>query len=91
MLLAWAIIFVGLIKGVASLGKISYFTATVPYLLITILIVRCSLLEGANLGIEFYVGSFDINNFGSAELWKDAVSNISINSSIFCYYFNCVQ
>ena len=74
MLLAWFIIFAGLIKGAASLGKISYFTATVPYILITILIVRCSLLEGAKFGIDFYVGSFDFNNFGSAELWKDAVS-----------------
>jgi SNF family Na+-dependent transporter len=74
MLLAWFIIFAGLIKGAASLGKISYFTATVPYILITVLIVRCSLLDGAKFGIDFYVGSFDFSNFGSAELWKDAVS-----------------
>ena len=31
LLLAWVIVFAALSKGVASLGKISYFTATFPY------------------------------------------------------------
>ena len=31
LLLAWILVFGALVKGVASLGKISYFTATFPY------------------------------------------------------------
>jgi len=33
LLLAWIIVFAALSKGVASLGKISYFTATFPYVI----------------------------------------------------------
>lgn len=43
-----------LIKGVQSLGKVSYVTATVPYLIITALIVRGALLEGSGEGNQTY-------------------------------------
>ena len=51
--------------------------------MITILIIRGALLLGADKGIEFYVGTFNIENLASAELWKDAVI-----ISIFISYFN---
>jgi hypothetical protein len=41
------------------LGKISYFTATFPYIVLTILVVKGALLNGAEKGVEFYVGKFD--------------------------------
>jgi SNF family Na+-dependent transporter len=56
-----------------NIGFISYFTSTLPYLMITILIIRGALLLGADKGIEFYVGSFDISKLADANLWKDAV------------------
>jgi len=55
LLLCWALTCLGLIKGVQSLGKVSYFTAIFPYILITTLVIRGSMLEGASDGILFYI------------------------------------
>lgn len=55
LLAAWLIIFFCLFKGVKSSGKVVYVTATVPYIILTILLVRGLLLPGAMDGIRFYV------------------------------------
>ena len=49
LFVSWAIVFVALSKGVQSLGKVSYFTATFPYVMLTVLVITGSLLEG---GVE---------------------------------------
>lgn len=68
--LAWLLIFAVLIKGVQSAGKVEstvivrgrlyllqvvYFTATFPYVLLTILLIRGNLLKNAIEGIKFYM------------------------------------
>ena len=51
--LAWLIGFFCVIKGVASVGKVVYFTATFPYLILTALLIRALTLEGAIDGIWY--------------------------------------
>jgi hypothetical protein len=41
---------------------------------ITVLVIRCSLLEGAKEGVDFYVGRFDGEVFADDLVWRDAVS-----------------
>ncbi len=73
LVVAWTCVFLALLKGVASLGKMSYFTATFPYIILTILVVKGALLDGAEYGIEFYVGKFEVAKLAEPQLWMDAV------------------
>lgn len=54
-LLSWTILFLCVIRGVKSVGKVVYFSATFPYLILSILFIRGITLPGAWDGIKFYI------------------------------------
>ena len=41
--------------------------------MLTILVITGGLLDGSGKGIEFYIGSIDLEKFYSPGVWKDAV------------------
>lgn len=53
--LAWLLVFMCLVKGVRSSGKVMYFTATFPYVVLICLLVRAATLDGAIDGVKYYV------------------------------------
>ncbi|KAM6093577.1 sodium-dependent proline transporter-like [Chlamydotis macqueenii] len=75
LLAAWALIFLLMLKGIRSVGKVMYFTATFPYLVILILIIRGATLQGSLSGVRFYLSS-DWSRLQSAQVWSDAASQI---------------
>lgn len=63
---AWVIVFACLFQGVKSSGKVVYFTALFPYVVLLILLVRGVTLEGASEGLKYYLTPdfskiFDVN------------------------------
>uniref|UniRef100_A0A672ID47 Transporter n=1 Tax=Salarias fasciatus TaxID=181472 RepID=A0A672ID47_SALFA len=77
LLLSSAIVAAALIKGIKSSGKAVYFTATFPYVVIFILLIRGVTLEGAQDGIDYYIGSkSNMTKLSEAQVWKDAATQI---------------
>jgi len=75
----WIMAFFALIKGISSLGKVSYFTAIFPYVMITVLIIRGVTLNGAMKGLEFYILTVDMAKLLTLQTWIDASAQ-----ALFC-------
>jgi len=75
---AWFIVCMCLIKGVQSSGKVVYFTALFPYLVLVILLIRGATLEGAYDGIVFYVvpEKDKLANLMDIKVWNAAATQI---------------
>jgi NSS family neurotransmitter:Na+ symporter len=54
-ILTWAIIFIIIYKGTASVGKVVLYTVPAPVILLGVLIVYGLTLKGAGRGIEFFL------------------------------------
>ncbi|XP_002733078.1 sodium- and chloride-dependent glycine transporter 1-like [Saccoglossus kowalevskii] len=76
LLLAWILVYLCIIRGIKSAGKVVYFTATFPYVLILVLVIRGCTLEGASDGIEFYIGRANWTKLAEPEVWKDAAGQV---------------
>ena len=78
-LFAWLIVFFCLIKGVQSSGKVVYFTATFPYIVLLILFCTGIWREGAGDGVKFYLGIGDPelgSKLANINSWTAAASQI---------------
>ncbi|TNN74450.1 Sodium- and chloride-dependent glycine transporter 1 [Liparis tanakae] len=72
---SWFVVFLCLIRGVKSSGKVVYFTATFPYVVLTILFIRGITLDGAINGIKYYLTP-QWQKVLDAKVWGDAASQI---------------
>ncbi|XP_061753682.1 sodium-dependent proline transporter [Nerophis ophidion] len=75
LLAAWILVFLCTLKGIHSSGKVVYVTATFPYFVLIVLIIRGATLEGSLQGIAFYLTP-DWGRLSSAQVWNDAASQI---------------
>ncbi|XP_013363163.1 PREDICTED: sodium- and chloride-dependent neutral and basic amino acid transporter B(0+) isoform X3 [Chinchilla lanigera] len=83
LLLAWIIVGASVMKGIKTSGKVVYFTALFPYVVLTILLIRGITLEGASKGLAYYIGAeSDFSKLLEAEVWKDAATQIFYSLSV---------
>ncbi|VDI79921.1 solute carrier family 6 (neurotransmitter transporter, GABA) member 6/8/11/12/13 [Mytilus galloprovincialis] len=81
LLFAWIVVYLCICKGIKSSGKVMYVTATSPYIFMTILLIRNSLLDGAGEGVRFYVTPV-WEKMANMEVWVDAGTQIFFSYSI---------
>uniref|UniRef100_A0A3Q3AYS7 Sodium- and chloride-dependent GABA transporter 3-like n=1 Tax=Kryptolebias marmoratus TaxID=37003 RepID=A0A3Q3AYS7_KRYMA len=81
LLVSWLICFFSIWKGIRSSGKVAYFTATFPYVMLLILLIRGITLPGAWDGIYYYLYP-DINRLANLEVWMEASSQIFFSYSL---------
>ncbi|XP_054868035.1 sodium- and chloride-dependent GABA transporter 2-like isoform X1 [Amphiprion ocellaris] len=77
----WIICYFCIWKGVKSTGKVVYFTATFPYVMLLILLIRGLSLPGALQGVKFYLLP-EASRLTDPQVWMEAGSQIFFSYSI---------
>ncbi|XP_022105054.1 sodium- and chloride-dependent neutral and basic amino acid transporter B(0+)-like [Acanthaster planci] len=77
----YVITFLCQIKGVKSLGKVVYFTATFPYVVLIILLIRGLTLPGSDKGVYFFITP-RWEYLVKPKVWLDAVVQIFYSLSV---------
>ncbi|KAJ4442270.1 hypothetical protein ANN_12136 [Periplaneta americana] len=72
---SWLIVFLCIMNGVKSVGKVVYFTATFPFVILFVLFIRGVTLPGAWEGIRFYI-SPQWEQLLNVKVWADAAVQI---------------
>ncbi|XP_042361938.1 inactive sodium-dependent neutral amino acid transporter B(0)AT3 [Plectropomus leopardus] len=78
---AWCIVYICFIKGIESMGKAVYVTATFPYLVLTIFLIRALTLPGATDGLV-YLFTPDWEILKNPQVWLDAATQIFFSLSV---------
>ncbi|XP_025753815.1 sodium- and chloride-dependent GABA transporter 2 isoform X2 [Oreochromis niloticus] len=77
----WIVCYFCIWKGVRSTGKVVYVTATFPYVMLLILLIRGLSLPGALEGVMFYLLP-EPSRLMDPQVWMEAVSQIFFSYSI---------
>jgi len=79
---SWILIYLVLMKGLQEAGKIIWFTAMFPYVVLTCFLIRGLTLDGAGLGLSYYLGAeSDFSALLKGATWKNAATQILFSLS----------
>ncbi|XP_046351914.1 sodium- and chloride-dependent glycine transporter 1-like [Haliotis rufescens] len=79
-LLSWTVCCIITIKGIKSLGKVIYVFTVLPYILLTVMLVRGLTLDGYLDGVKYYITPKP-EQLTSASVWGDAAVQIFFSTS----------
>uniref|UniRef100_A0A3Q2D3L9 Transporter n=1 Tax=Cyprinodon variegatus TaxID=28743 RepID=A0A3Q2D3L9_CYPVA len=74
-LLAWVITYLFIVRGIKSTGKVVYFTATFPYVVMLIYLIRGMTLHGALNGVK-YMFTPKMEELANPTTWINAATQI---------------
>ncbi|XP_078108002.1 sodium-dependent neutral amino acid transporter B(0)AT3-like [Sander vitreus] len=78
---AWCLVYICFIRGIETIGKAIYVTATFPYLVLTIFLVRSLTLAGATDGL-IYLFTPNWETLKNPKVWLDAATQIFFSLSL---------
>nr|AKN21422.1 slc6a-2 [Schmidtea mediterranea] len=81
LLAAWIVVYFCIWKGIKTSGRVMYFTATSPYVLMITLLIRVATLPGARMGLEYYLIP-KWERLLAMEVWVDSGTQIFFSYSI---------
>ncbi|XP_014664884.1 PREDICTED: sodium-dependent dopamine transporter-like [Priapulus caudatus] len=71
----YIICYFSLWKGISTSGKVVWFTAVFPYVVLTCLLIRGLTLPGSGAGIKYYLTP-NFTKLVDAEVWVDAATQV---------------
>jgi len=80
-ILSWLLVYVCIVRGIKSSGKVVYFTATAPYVILFILLCFALTLEGADKGLQALFQP-DFSKLSDPNIWLDAASQMFFTLSL---------
>ncbi|VDK43714.1 unnamed protein product [Anisakis simplex] len=75
LVVAWFLIYLCVMRGIKSSGKVMYITATFPYLVTTIFLIRSIMLDGATRGLK-YMLTPDLTRLVDPNVWLEAATQV---------------
>jgi len=75
LVLSWVVVYLILMKGIASSGKVVYFTAIFPYIVLTIFFIRGITLKGASAGLS-HMFRPKLEMLLKPTVWLDAANQV---------------
>ncbi|KAK6324277.1 hypothetical protein J4Q44_G00066160 [Coregonus suidteri] len=81
LLCAWLVLYVCCLRGIETTGKAVYITSTLPYVVLTIFLIRGLTLKGSLDGIKFLFTP-DLNELMNPSTWLDAGAQVFYSFSL---------
>ncbi|XP_059899422.1 sodium-dependent neutral amino acid transporter B(0)AT3-like [Gadus macrocephalus] len=78
---AWCVIYICFIRGIETMGKAVYVTATFPYLVLTIFLIQSLTLPGSTDGLIYFFTP-DWNVLKNPRVWLEAATQIFFSLSL---------
>ncbi|KAK4828182.1 hypothetical protein QYF61_024431 [Mycteria americana] len=78
---AWGVLYVCTIRGIETTGKAVYVTSTLPYLVLTIFLIRGLTLKGSTNGIV-YLFTPNVTELANPVTWLDAGAQVFYSFSL---------
>ncbi|XP_036394742.1 solute carrier family 6 member 19b [Megalops cyprinoides] len=78
---AWGVLYICCIRGIETTGKAVYITSTLPYVVLTIFLIRGLTLKGSVNGIKFLFTP-DLEELANPSTWLDAGAQVFYSFSL---------
>ncbi|KAL4629751.1 sodium-dependent neutral amino acid transporter B(0)AT1-like [Arapaima gigas] len=81
LLCAWIVLYICFIRGIETTGKAVYVTSTLPYVVLTIFLIRGLTLKGSENGLKFLFTP-NVTELANSATWLDAGAQVFFSFSL---------